>query len=98
MPDRHDPDVVRAWVDASCAAQQLPVKVTDETVLAMVAGLLGAAPGLPGVPPTRRLPASTSPDHFESVGVEAVVATAGGGDGDVVEDGGDDRVLPGQRQ
>lgn len=50
MPDRHDADTVRAWVEASCAAQQLPVKVDDETVLARVAGLLGAAPGLPGVP------------------------------------------------
>jgi len=93
MPDRHDPDVVRAWVEASCAAQQLPVKVADETVLARVAGLLGAPPGLPGVPPARRLPSSTSPDHFETVGVEAVVTTAGGSHGDVVDNRSDDGVL-----
>jgi hypothetical protein len=31
----------RAWVEASCAAQGLPVKVTDRKLLSDVAELLG---------------------------------------------------------
>jgi hypothetical protein len=90
------PDAVRAWVDASCATQALPVKVTDGSVVARVAALLGAAPpagGAPSGPP----PASELPDGAEAAGIETVEAAAGRrSDDQVVEDSGDDRVLPGQ--
>lgn len=36
------PDEVAAWVIASCAAQGVPVKVTDVTVVRRVGVLLGA--------------------------------------------------------
>lgn len=38
-----DPDVVAAWVRASCAAQGVPEKVEDRASLAAVATLLGLA-------------------------------------------------------
>ena len=84
----------RAWVEASCAAQGMPVRVADPTILAQVAGLLGAAPGPGGVAPRRSVPESGAPDGGDAAGVEAVVATPCGCDHNVVEDGGDDRVLP----
>jgi hypothetical protein len=34
-------DALRAWVERTCAAQGLPVKVTDPAVVAAVATLLG---------------------------------------------------------
>jgi hypothetical protein len=37
-------EVIRAWVDGSCADNGLQVKVTDATVVAGVAALLGVAP------------------------------------------------------
>lgn len=94
-----DPAVVSAWVEASCASQGLPVRVADLGILAQVAGLLGAAPGASRVArPAGRRRGSGSPDGCEPVGVEAVVAASGGCDDEVVEDGGHDCVLPGQRQ
>ena len=45
--------------------------------------------------PPRRLDA---PDGVDSVGVETVVSATAGADDDVIEDGGDDRPLPGQGQ
>ena len=66
-------------------------------VLAQVAGLLGAAPGPGrGRPQRAAFLRQARQIGVESVGVEAVVATPGGCDGDVVDDGGDDRVLPGR--
>lgn len=35
------PDAVRTWVERTCAAQGLPVKVTDPAVVAAVVTLLG---------------------------------------------------------
>jgi hypothetical protein len=86
---------VVAWVEASCVSQGLPVHVTDLGILGQVAGLLGAGPGASRGAPRRSAPGSGAPDGREPCGVEAVVATAGGGDGDVVDDGGDDGVLAG---
>ena len=40
-------DELAAWVTASCAAQGVPVKVTDPTVVRRVGALLGA--GVEGV-------------------------------------------------
>lgn len=37
-----------AWVEASCAAQGVPVRVTDPGVIARVGVLLGGAPGTDG--------------------------------------------------
>ena len=48
FPEPHEltEEVVRDWVERSCAAQGLPVKVTDATVLWRVALLFRrAAPG-----------------------------------------------------
>jgi hypothetical protein len=39
------PAEVTAWVQASCAAQGIPVKVTDVTVIRRVGVLLGALSG-----------------------------------------------------
>ena len=90
-----DPAVVAAWVEASCVSQGLPVHVTDLGVLGQVAGLLGAAPGVSREAPRRPAAGLGTPDGREPGRVEAVVAAAGGCDDDVIEDGGDDRVLPG---
>ena len=62
---------VRAWVEASCAAQGVPVKVADRKALAVVAELLG-------VRQVRRR--SDAPDRVEPGRVEAVEAAAGGPD------------------
>lgn len=35
------PEVVRAWVERTCAAQGVPAKVTDLAVLTAAAALLG---------------------------------------------------------
>ena len=86
----------RAWAEESCAAQGLPVKVSDLAVLSAVAGLLGAAPGASRVAassPNR----SDPPDRGEPALVELVVAAPAGADDQVIEDGGDDPMLPGQR-
>ena len=59
----------------------------------------GARPALAGGGPSGSGGRSGAPDRGEAARVELVVTGSGGGrDGDVVEDGGDDRVLPGQRQ
>jgi len=85
----------RAWAEASCASQGLPVHVADLGILSQVAGLLGAAPGVSRVAPRRSAAGSGAPVNPEPVRVEAVVAASGGCDGDVVDEGRDDRVLPG---
>lgn len=97
LPGRADitAEAVRAWVEASCAAQGLAVAVTDLGVVAQVAGLLGApsrpqADGAPSGRPQR----SDTPDGTEPAGVEPVEPAATGTDDEMVEDGGDDRVLP----
>jgi hypothetical protein len=40
-------EVVASWVDASCRAQGIPVKITDPLALHQVCVLLGAAPDSP---------------------------------------------------
>jgi len=72
----------RQWAERSCLDQQLPLKITDPRTLRDVAQLLGAS-----------VERSDSPDGREPGGVEAVVPAPAGTDDDVVEDGGDDRVL-----
>jgi len=73
----HDAQV-RAFVERTCGAQGLPVKVTDPVVLHKVGVLLGG---------------SRPPAHLDAVGVEAGPAFDSGMDGDVIDKGADDGVL-----
>lgn len=84
------PEAVRAWLEASCAAQGIGVKLTDPAVLTKVAVLLGA-----GREPVGR---SSPPSDRDAAGVEAGVALVGGADGDAVGQGFDDGPLTGQGQ
>ncbi|WP_192841634.1 hypothetical protein [Arthrobacter sp. ERGS1:01] len=43
-----DQRVLAEWLEANCAAQGVPVHVTDPGVLARVGVLMGAAPGTDG--------------------------------------------------
>jgi hypothetical protein len=63
--------IVSEWVEASCAAQGVPVKVADRYALAAVAELLG-------VRQVRRR--SDAPDRIEAGRIETVEAAAGGPD------------------
>lgn len=72
----------REWAERSCLEQGLSVKVSDPRTLRDVAQLLRAS-----------VEGSDPPDGREPGGVEAVVPAPAGRDDDVVEDGGDDRVL-----
>ncbi len=82
-----DHATVVAWVRATCAAQGLPEKVSDPTILRKVAVLL--RPGLAGLPvPNRRY----------SRRVKPIAATDGRSDQSVIEKGGDDVALAGEGQ
>ena len=79
--------IAAARVFSSCAAQGLPVKVADRALLGQVVGRRSGA---------HQRTAPGAPDRREPVGVEPVVASSAGVDDDVIEDGRDDRVLPGR--
>ena len=100
MAERWIVEAARVWVEASCASQGLPVRVSDAPLVAQVAGLLGVpARPLAGGAPSDPAAASGAPDRREAAGVELVVPRPGGRcDDQVVEDGSDDRVLAGQGQ
>lgn len=88
-----------AWVEASCVAQGVPVKVTDPAVVRRVCALLNAGAAGPQAPRRRRGPpprASEAPDRDHPGGVEAAGTLDAGGDDGVIEDGGDDGVLSGE--
>lgn len=95
------PDSLAAWVEASCAAQGVPVKVADPTVVSRVGALLGAR-----VEGTRAQPRSGStrplgrgsvaPPDAHAGGVQGLHSGTARGDLDVVDQGGHDRVLPRQ--
>ena len=85
--------VVAAWVQASCARQGVPIKVTDPGVVARVAVLLGSAGGAgarkrsartypPGGP-------SQSPDGHDPGRIQGSGAADPCGDDGVVQDCGD---------
>ncbi len=82
-----DHAAVIAWVRATTAAQGLPEKVLDPTILRAVAVLL--RPGLAGLPAPRRR---------YSRRVEPVATTDRRSNDDVVEEGSDDAVLSRQRE
>ena len=79
--------LAHSWAERSCLDQGLPVKVRDVGTLRDVAQLLGAS-----------VVGSHPPHGAQAGGIEAVVPPASGTDEDVVEDGGDDRVLSRQGQ
>jgi hypothetical protein len=99
---------VRAWVARSCAAQGLPVHVTDALVVERVRVLLTGT-ARPTSRPARPWPTAGSsigsrtagsepPDRLHPVGVQAAGAQDAGADDGVVQDGPDDRGLSGQIQ
>ena len=94
-----DPGWLASWVAASCAAQGVPVKVTDLGVLSRVGVLLGVRVGAPrahgAAAPSTRAPAAPSqpPDGLHPLGVQRSGSGGTGADDGVVQDGGDDRSL-----
>jgi hypothetical protein len=61
MPSpRPDPEVVRAWVDASCADAGLAVKIVDGGVVVQVAALLGVVAPPAGGHPRRAVSVTAS--------------------------------------
>lgn len=99
-----DPNWLAGWVAASCAAQGVPVKVTDPGVLFRVGVLLGVragatrAHGAPAPSTWGHRPPLQPPDWPHALGVKAPRPGDTGGDDGVVEDGGDDGGLPVQAQ
>ncbi len=86
----------RVWVEASCRAQGIPIKITDGRVLRVVATLLGASSPTP-VTPTPWAP-SHAPYRLDTRRIEPVVAAPARPDDDVVHDGRDDRVTTRKRK
>lgn len=88
------------WVAISCAAQGVPVKVTDPGVVRQVCVLLGATesgPRLGRQPvrgPARRR--SEAPERPYPLRVEGPGSGGAGVDDGVIEDGRNDGVLPGE--
>src|SRR5437868_1195436 len=90
-----------AWVASSCAAQGVPVKVTDPTVVRRVGALLGApAEGSRAQPRSGSTrPAdgrSVAPHDGHAERVQFPGSLRSGGDDGVVDQGCDDGVLPRQ--
>ena len=77
----------QAWVERTCAAQGVPVHVEDRAAIGRVATLLSGAPV-----------GSDAPQRGEPVRIEGVASADAGADHSMVEDRGDDGVLPRQGQ
>jgi hypothetical protein len=73
----------REWAERTADAQGLPLRVSQADVIRSVIVLLGVKPARSG-----------APDRSKPGGIEAVVASPGRSDDDVIEDGGDDLLLP----
>jgi len=91
-----DMQLLAAWVTASCAAQGVPVFVSDSGVLTRVRTLIGADGAERGgsavaEPRAARRPLQ-HPHWLNATGVEPVPGRRE--DRGVVEDGSDDRGLP----
>ena len=89
-----DTEVMRAWLEASCAAQGIAVVVADAGMVARVGVLLRgggvtAGRGATGVTPVP----SAAPRGHDPERVETAPASLRRGDGRKVEDRGDDRRL-----
>jgi hypothetical protein len=87
-----------AWVEASCAAQGLPARVTDGLVLRQVVVLLGGAAEGPralqrSASARPAAPRSKSPHGLHTVRIQAAGSGSAGSDDGVVEQGADDGML-----
>ena len=76
----------RAWAEATAAAQGFPARVERPDVLRAVAVLLGS---------DQARESSGTPDRRQPRRVEAVEAPPAWSNDDMIEDGGDDLLLPG---
>ncbi len=91
-----DRDALRAWLEASCAVQGVPVFITDASLVTQVGILLGGRRAV-GKPPrggahgTRRSQSPRGDDALRGEGSDSLDTR---GDGSEVENGPDDRVLP----
>lgn len=100
----YEPDWLAEWVGASCAAQGVPIKVTDPGVLSQVGVLLGVGAGSTrahGAPaPSTRGPAppSQSPHRLHPLGVQPPGTGDARGDHGMVQHGREDGGLPFQTQ
>lgn len=88
---------MRQWLVQSCAAQGVPVVVTDPRVLSEVAVLVtgrgGRRPRQAQRAPASGPAGSEAPDRLHSVGVQSAGSGGARGDDGVLEDGADDGVL-----
>lgn len=96
------PQAVTAWVEQSCAAQGLPVKVCDPFTVEQVRALLTGRAGRPATARQRgrSAPAERSqpPDRPDPVGVEGSGSGLSRPDDGMVQDCPDDGGLSGQVQ
>ena len=94
-------DEITGFVEVSCQAQGVPVKISDPRLIDQVVVLLGGTRRSSGpaseAGPGRRRARSEPPGDLNPVRVESSGASAGE-DGDPVHDGGHDGVLPGEVQ
>lgn len=98
---RSDPpdERVAQWVERSCLAQGVPVKVTDPVTVRQVLALLGVS--VVSNPAKRRTGPDAlkmSPGRDDPLDVEAARTGGARVDGRVIEDGFDDGVLAGKVQ
>ena len=98
-PDRLDhfgwsDEVVQSWLERSCAAQGVPVRVTDPLTIARVAALLGCQA------PTRASQGRElqAPDRLDPSRVDVSRAGQAGSNDSVVQHRGDDGRLAGQAE
>lgn len=90
-------DDLAVFVARSCAAQGVPVRLSDAGVVRRVVALLGGDPPAKAAePPADGAPLSELPDDVDSVGVELPSAGFARSDHDVVNDSRHDRSLAGE--
>lgn len=89
-------EALAAWVEASCEAQGVPVKVTDAGAVDRVVVLLGGGVGGRAQPALPAPAASELPDDGNSVGVEFSGARGPRADDHSVNDGVHDGGLAGE--
>lgn len=89
-------EALATWVAASCAAQGLPVKVTDARVVERVRLLLGGEPDGAGRSADDAGPTGCrlqAPDRRDSIRIKTSGSGLARSDDSVVEDGADDGGL-----
>ena len=94
-----DRDALRAWLAASCAAQGIPMLVTDPGVISNI-GVLLRGRDAAGGPRSgdRRARRSAAPSGNDPVRVHLPASDGSGEDGCEVQNGGDYRGLLGEVQ